>query len=153
MDIELIKHYVYELHWYLPEETQQEAIDWLVANTPRNRLALVFPTYGKRYWQNSVKVVEKIGYPDNIAAFPILVELFQDINYPGAEEAVNYFQTLHKSTVLPFIEAGARQAIKERDDQWLWFLYAVCERLQIERGDFIDAGVFEVMAEIYARDA
>lgn len=153
MDNELMKHYVYELHWHLPEEIQQEAIDWLVAHTPRNQLGLVFPQYGKRYWQNSVKVVTEIGYPDNIAAFPSMVKLFQDINWPGAEEAVHYFQTLHKSTVLPFIEAGARQAKTEHDDQWLWFLYVVCERLHIERQDFLDGAVFDVMEEIYARDA
>ena len=153
MDVELIKHYVYELHWHLPEETQQEAIDWLVAHTPRRQLGLVFPPYGKCYWQNSVKVVEKVGYPDNISAFPSMVELFQDINWPGAEEAVQYFQTLHKSTVLPFIESGARQARTEQDDQWLWFLYVVCEKLHIERMDFLDGAVFDAMEEIYERDA
>lgn len=153
MDVELIKHYVYELHWHLPEETQQEAIDWLVAHTPRLQLGLVFPPYGKSYWQNSMKVVEKVGYPDNIAAFPSMVELFQDMNWPGAEEAVHYFQTLHKSTVLPFIEVGARQAITKQDDQWLWFLYAVCERLQIERADFLDGAVFDAIEDIYDRDA
>ena len=153
MDEELIKHYAYELHWYLPEEIQQEAIDWLVEFTPRDQLALVFPPGGKKYWQNSVKVVEKIGYPDNVAAFPRMVELFQDINWPGAEESVQYFKTLPKAIVVPFIEAGGRQAMVEQDDQWLWFLYAVCERLQIERVDFSDGAVFDAMEEIYERDA
>ncbi|MEK4385820.1 hypothetical protein MKZ25_08415 [Solibacillus sp. FSL W7-1464] len=153
MDVELIKHYVYELHWHLPEEIQQEAIGWLVAHTPRHQLALVFPPYGKNYWKNSMKVVTKIGYPYNIAAFPSMVKLFQDINWPGAEEAVQYFQTLQKSTVLPYIEAGAKQAMAEQEEQWLWFLYAVCERLHIVRGDFLDSIVFDKMEEIYTRDA
>lgn len=153
MDIELIKHYVYELHCHLPEETQREAIEWLVAHTPRHQLALVFPPYGKNYWQNSVKVVTKIGYPDNIAVFPSMVQLFQDINWPGAEEAVEYFQTLQKSTVLPFIEVGGELAMTKQDEQWLWFLWAVCERLHIERGDFLDSTVFDKMEEINARDA
>ena len=153
MDIDLVKHYVHELHWHLPEEIQQEAVDWLVKYAPREQLALVFPPSGKKYWQNSVKVIQKIGYPDNQSAFPRMVELFQDINWPGAEEAVQYFQTLEKSIVAPYIEAGGKHAIAEQDDEWLWFLYAVCERLHIERADFLDGTVFDAMEEIYARDA
>ena len=38
MDPELIKHYAYELHWHLPEEMQQRAIEWLTVNTPHDRL-------------------------------------------------------------------------------------------------------------------
>lgn len=149
MDIDLIKLYAYELNWHMPEHLQQEAIDWLVEYTPRDQLALVFPPYAKRCWQNAVKVVETIGYPDNVAAFPSLVELFQDLNWPGAEEAVLYFQTLDKEVVLPFIEAGGRQAIADNDLDWLWFLYAVCERLKIERNDFEDATVFDAMKTYY----
>ena len=153
MDPELIKHYAHELHWHLPEEIQQEAVDWLVAYTPRDQLALIFPPYGKSYWQNSVKVIAKIGFPDNVAAFPSMVELFQDINWPGAEEAMQYFQTLEKAIVVPYIEAGGKQAIAEKDEQWLWFLYAVCERLHIERIDFLDGTVFDAMEDINKRDA
>lgn len=153
MNREEIKHYVNELHWHLPEETQQDAINWLVANMPLNQLASVFPTYGKSYWQNSVKVVMEIGYPYNIAAFPNMVELFQDLNWPGAEDAVQYFQTLEKQIVTPFLEAGGKQAMIEQDEQWLWFLYAVCERFQMDRADFRDGTVFDAMEETYARDA
>ena len=152
MDEDLIKRYAYELHWHLPEEKQREAIDWLVEYTPRDQLALIFTPFNKACLQNGVKVVEAIGYPANQAAFPQLVELFQDINWPGAEEAVQYFQTLEKAVVVPFIEAGGKQAIAEEDEQWLWFLYAVCERLAIERVDFRDGRVFDAMKQIYERD-
>ena len=152
MDIELIKHYVHELHWQLPEETQNEAIEWLIENTPRDQLALIFPPYSKSCWQNAMKVIEAIGYPDNEAAFPRMVELFQDINWPGAEEAVLYFQTLEKAIVIPYIEAGAKKSMVERDDQWLWFLYVVCKRLMIKRADFQGGAVFDAMKERYEND-
>ena len=126
MDIDLIRLYAYAMHWHLPEEKQTEAIEWLIENTPRNQLAFVFPPYAKSCWQNGVKVIEAVRYPDNEAAFPRMVELFQDINWPGAREAVLYFQTLEKTIVSPFIEAGGKQAIDEQDEQWLWFLYTVC---------------------------
>lgn len=148
-----ISYYVHQLHWHLPKETQQEAIDYLIENVPLNELGQLFLSYGKAYWQNCMKVVTAIGYPYNIAAFPKMVELFQDMNWPGANEAVDYFKSIEKQTVVPFIEAGGKQAIKERDEQWLWFLYTVCERLQIERVNFFDGTVFDMMEEIYARDA
>ena len=146
-------YYVHELHWHLPQETQQEALDYLIENAPLNELGQLFTLSSKAHWQNCMKVVVAIGYPYNIAAFPKMVELFQDINWPGANEAVDYFKTLDKQFVVPFIEAGGKQAIKENDDQWLWFLYTVCERLQIEREHFLAGTMFEIMEEIYARDA
>ena len=153
-DPDIIKLHAYELNWHMPEHLQQEAMDWLVEYADRDQLALVFPPYAKRCWQNAVKVVEKIGYPENIAAFPTMVELVQDINWPGAEEAVLYFQTLEKNVVLPFvvlpfIEAGGRQAIATNDRGWLFFLYAVCERLTIVRDDFEEAAVFDAMKTQY----
>lgn len=60
--------------------------------------------------------------------------------------SVNYYFPL-------FIEAGARQAKTEHDDQWPWFLYVVCERLHIERQDFLEGAVFDAMEEIYSHDA
>ena len=152
MDFDLIKLYLDKLHWHLPEQLQQEAIEWLVEYMPRDQLELMFTMGRKSCFQNAVKVVEAIGYPNNEAAFPSMVELFQDINWPGAEEAVLYFQTLEKAIVVPYIEAGGKQAIAERDEQWLWFLYAVCERLMIDRTDFQNQAIFDAMKECYEQD-
>ena len=152
MDFDLIKLYSDKLHWHLPEQLQQEAIECLVEYMPRDQLELMFTMGRKSSFQNAVKVVKEIGYPDNEAAFPSMVELFQDINWPGAEEAVLYFQTLEKAIVVPYIEAGGKQAIAERDEQWLWFLYAVCERLMIDRTGFQNQAVFDAMKECYEQD-
>ena len=147
-----IIYYVHDLHWHLPQETQQKALDYLIENAPLNELGQLFALSSKAHWQNCMKVVTAIGYPYNIAAFPKMVELFQDINWPGAEEAVVYFKTLEKQVIVPFIEAGGKQAMKERDDGWLWFLYEVCERLHIERADFHDVTIFDELAHVYERD-
>ena len=152
MNKEEMSYYVHQLHWHLPEETQQNAIDYLIDNAPLNELGQLFSLSNKPHWQNCMKVVTAIGYPYNIAAFPKMVELFQDINWPGANEAVDYFKTLDKQFVVPYIEAGGKQAMKERDDQWLWFLYTVCERLGIERTDFNDGAIYDEMARIYELD-
>ncbi|MEG0258268.1 MAG: hypothetical protein RR651_00200 [Lysinibacillus sp.] len=153
MNNRTLNTYVHELHWHLPEETQQEAIDYLIENAPLNDLGQLFVLSSKPHWQNCMKVVDAIGYPYNIAAFPKMVELFQDMNWPGAREIVDYFKTLDKQIVVPFIEAGGKQAMKDNDDQWLWFLYTVCKQLHIERAHFYDDTLFDIMEEIYARDA
>ena len=54
MDIDLIQHYAHKLRWHLPEETQNEAIEWLIENTPRDQLALIIPPYSKSCWQNAM---------------------------------------------------------------------------------------------------
>ena len=47
MDLDLIKLYSNKLHWHLPEQLQQEAIEWLVEYIPRDQLALLF-TIGRK---------------------------------------------------------------------------------------------------------
>ena len=152
MDRELIIHYAYQLNWHLPEKHQQDAIDWLIHNTPHHQLALIFPKYNKYCWQNAMKVIEAIGYPNNEPAFPSLMELFQDLNWPGAEEAVMYLQTIETNIVTPYIEAAAKQAKEQHDGQWLWFLYAVCERLTIQREMFQDSAIYDLMKDYYDND-
>lgn len=152
MNEDLLKQYQSQLHWHLPEETQQQAVTWLTENMPRGELVRIFTPFDKACLQNGVKVVEAIGYPANKAALPSLVELFQDINWPGALEVIDYFKTLEKSIVIPYIEAGGQQAMDDQDDQWLWFLYDVCDRLNIERHDFQNASIFDEMKRIYERD-
>lgn len=69
METALIKRYVQNLHWHLPEETQKEAMEWLIENTPRDQLALILTPLNKACLQNGVKVIEAIGYPANQALF------------------------------------------------------------------------------------
>lgn len=102
MNKEEMSYYVHEMHWHLPEETQQNAIDYLIDNAPLNELGQLFSLSNKPHWQNCMKIVTAIGYPYNIAAFPKMVELFQDINWPGANEAVDYFRTLVKQELPQF---------------------------------------------------
>ena len=42
--------------------------------------------------------------------------------------------------------------MKENDDQWLWFLYTVCEQLQLERTHFYAGTIFDELVRIYKRD-
>lgn len=86
--MERMQQHVCALDWHLVEETQQEAIEWLVKYIPREQLSLLLsPHTEKSCWQNAVQVVARIGYTENEAALPHLVELFQDLNWPGAQEA------------------------------------------------------------------
>ena len=114
--MERMQQHVCALDWHLVEETQQEAIEWLVKYIPREQLSLLLsPHTEKSCWQNAVQVVARIGYTENEAALPHLVELYQDLNWPGAQEAELYLQTLERAVVLPYLEADGRRAVAEND--------------------------------------
>lgn len=144
--MEQMEQSIRALDWHLAEETQLKAVEWLVTNIPREQLSLLFwPHTEKSCWQNAVQVVTRIGYPENEAALPHLVELFQDLNWPGAQEAELYLRTLERAVVMPYLEAGGRRAVAENDWDWLWFLFDVCERMGVGRADFQDGAVFDAM--------
>lgn len=145
-------YYVSLLHWDTPLYLQLEAIEWLAEHVRGEQLCELFNITGKMEWSNVVRIVQRIGYPDNEAALPKLVELFQDMNWPGAIEALRYLQTLDKSIVLPYIEAGAEEARRTNDDSWLWFLYSACTDLHICRDHFVDGTLFDLMQHYYDHD-
>ena len=64
------------------------------------------------------------------------MELFQDLNWPGALEAIDYFRTIDKHVVEKYIEVAIAQAKATNDEDWLYFLSMVCEELHIEGQDF-----------------
>lgn len=145
-------YYVPLLHWDTPLYLQLEAIEWLAEHVRGAQLCELFNITGKMEWPNVVRIVQCIGYPDNEAALPKLVELFQDMNWPGAIEALRYLQTLDKSIVLPYIEAGAEEARRTNDDSWLSFLYSACADLRIRRDHFVDGTLFDLMQHYYDHD-
>lgn len=57
-------------------------------------------------------------------------------------DILRFLQTIETTSVCLYIQAAAKQAKTEQDHQWLWFLYAVCERLNIERAQFQDDSIF-----------
>lgn len=42
MNDRTLNYYIQELHWHLPKETQQQAIDYLIDNAPLNDLGQLF---------------------------------------------------------------------------------------------------------------
>lgn len=60
METTLIQQYVQNLHWHLPEETQNEAMEWLIEHTPRDQLALVLSPFNKVCYKTMSKMRRKI---------------------------------------------------------------------------------------------
>lgn len=147
VDEELMIHYAYRLNWHLPKEQQEEAIELLAAEVPREKLPLIFLKYAKECWPNAIKVMEKVGYPQNEAAFPKLFKLFQDLNWPGAIEAVEYLKSVDKKVVANYLEKASVQAEQKGDTEWLYFLNEVREQLNIGPAYFRDKETYHYMLQ------
>lgn len=46
-----MNYYIHELHWHLPEDTQQQAIDYLTEHAPLNDLGKLVALSNKPHWQ------------------------------------------------------------------------------------------------------
>jgi hypothetical protein len=53
-----------KLNWDNPVEIQEEAIKKLTKIDILDLTVLLQPVFGKNYWENSAKVLFKIGYPN-----------------------------------------------------------------------------------------
>ncbi|MEK4442282.1 MULTISPECIES: hypothetical protein [Niallia] len=130
-----ILYYVYNLNWLLPKENQEIAIDFLI-NLPPDKADMIIPKYGKECWENSVRVIKKIGYPNNKKALPKLARLLQDRNWPGSLEAIELFRELGKAIATPYIEQECISACKQKDLDWLENLFFACNSLNYSENDF-----------------
>lgn len=130
-----ILYYVYNLNWLLPKENQEMAIDFLI-NLPPDKTDLIIPKYGKECWENGVRVIKKIGYPNNKKSLPKLARLLQDRNWPGSLEAIELFRELGKAIAIPYIEQECISACKQKDLDWLENLFFASNSLNYSENDF-----------------
>ncbi|MED3795500.1 hypothetical protein P4571_24090 [Niallia alba] len=147
LEDELILYYVYNLNWLLPIDKQTEAMDFL-SKLPSNKVGMIIPTYGKECWENGVKVIKKMGFPQNKKALYKLARLLQDRNCPGALDAIEVFREIGKEHSVPYIEEECQIAIKQKNEDWLEHLYYACESLGYSQNDFDDKNAFICMQKI-----
>ena len=74
--------------------------------------------------------------------FPLLLELLQDMNWPGAWEAVDLMASVGSTQILPLVEDAIFEAYQKKDYIWLSGLAMLNDKLASE-------GV-SVSKEVYA---
>ncbi|MBQ2743805.1 MAG: DUF5071 domain-containing protein [Oscillospiraceae bacterium] len=144
MTPEKIKSYVEMLNWENPQEEQDEAICILSQIDERN-FGLILDKSKKSTWENAVKVIKRIGFPQNESLLPGLLWLLQDVNWPGATEAIEILAEIDKKTVVPLIEQAIHSANLNEDFMWLGGLSLLVSKSGYLAEDFDDSCIFEIL--------
>lgn len=134
------------LSWNNSLVQQQNAIKRAVDAISSNQLQFsdLF-TKDKSTWENFCKIVQGIGYPANRPAIPTMFMLLQDVNWPGAYDALAILVVLGKNIILYELEKTIRLAFVEQDSMWLAGLKMLVEQLKLSPYDFNDQSVFEML--------
>ena len=146
MNNDNIKLLLENLSWNASQFDQSISVEAL-AKMEEINYSLLFDWERKDKWENTIKVVEKIGTPKNTFFIPDLLKLMQDINWPGAWQAVEVLAKMENKTLLPALCATIRDAYQEGDTLWLGGLKKVVERKE-QLGYFLgDSEIINMLQE------
>lgn len=142
-----IVKYVHELDWSYPVETQNEAID-ILSRIDGEYLCFVFDKNQKATWENAVKVIRKIGFPKNRPLLSDLVWLLQDINWPGALDAIEILSSIEKTIIIPIIEKALLTANSNGDSMWIAGISLLVKKGEYKSIDFSDEKIYEILKKV-----
>jgi KaiC/GvpD/RAD55 family RecA-like ATPase len=135
-----------DFNYHLPPEVREERKQKLLADTSYSpSLLLQLDILPKSTWHFVVEIIRELGYPRNRDALPSLVELMQDINWPGADEAMEIIKGIEKEVTVPIIENAIKEAYSEEDYQWLAGIKRMVKRSAIQKEDFSDETIYELL--------
>lgn len=90
---------------FADEQRRREIIHDLAARADEALGALrsILKTNAKTLWSVAVHVIREIGYPQNTAAIPEVVDQVSDRNSPAWQEAVQTLAEMEKQAVIPYV--------------------------------------------------
>ncbi|UYZ37905.1 DUF5071 domain-containing protein [Clostridium beijerinckii] len=145
--LEDINVLINKLDWNTPIDSQKEAINKLLS-IDNNDVGLLIQPMEQKYWDNSAKVLKKIGYPRNKLAIPGLLEWLQDLNWPGAQTAMETLQKVEVFELLPYLETAIQKAVEENDDMWIMALKELAiNRMSIKASDFKNGDLYKIVEQ------
>lgn len=144
MTLEEIKGYVEMLDWKNSQEEQSKAIH-ILSQIDEMDLGIILDKSKKSTWENAVKVIKQIGFPKNKSLLSELLWLLQDVNWPGAIEAIEILTSIDKKAVAPLIEQAIHSADLNEDFMWLGGLSLLVSKAGYSAEDFDDCSVFEIL--------
>lgn len=118
------------LSWYLPEEEQEIAIEELVKYKHYYLNSLITKT-GKHQWFNAIRLIRKLNYSDQLELIPQMLFLLKDLNWPGANEAVELMIQMNKNELKPHIIIALEEADSDNDTIWIAWIKDFIERINL----------------------
>jgi len=136
---------VCKLHWDMPEDVQKNAIKTIKEEVDENDYDLLILSGYIFTWPNVVGILKEVGYPKNKKALPSLILLLQDLNWPGAREGMSVLKEADKSYLIPILEVAIEEAYNTNDGNWLAWIKEFLEFAEINRIDFINCKVYDLL--------
>ncbi|URZ15657.1 DUF5071 domain-containing protein [Clostridium felsineum] len=125
---------------------RKEALSKLVQIKDEEIPSLIKNT-DKSYWGEAVKVISEIGSPRNYIAIPELISLLQDLNWPGADEALKIMESMDKKIFIPYIEKALKEAENENDDEWIAGIKYFVIMKALNEDDFSNNEVYKILEQ------
>lgn len=144
MENKTIKELVNKLSWNYPDDVQKKSISSL-ANLGEQYLDSLFDPLRKDTWENYVKVVELVGFPENERAIPRLLWLLMDMNWPGAEAAMNLLCSFKRQTIILEVEKVIIEAYEKEDYMWLYGLKTLVDKVKLQQSDFFNKKTYDFL--------
>ena len=113
-----ILNYIGKLDWKHPKSVQKNAIKTLI-KTDDKYLPLIFDKTRKSTWENAVKVIKEIRFPRNKIFVNDLIWLLQDLNWPGATDAVSVLSCFDEEYVISSLVENLKKADSCGDTMWI----------------------------------
>jgi hypothetical protein len=141
-----------KLDWNTQIDCQQNAIEQLQQINDKYVMLLVQPME-KKYWENSAKILNSIGYPRNKLAIPGLLKWLQDLNWPGALIAMETLQNIDIRVLLPHLERAIQISIEENDHMWIMSLKELAvSRMSMKASDFENQELYKILESLEMKE-
>ena len=111
-----------KLDWNLPDETQLMAMEDIRSKAGFKHEELILPLGYKGCWRNCAQLLVELPDLKLIPMLPMLMEWFQDMNWPGSQIILGRLKQLPEDTLHDACRNAYASARRQRDDEWMNYL-------------------------------
>ncbi|MBO3444344.1 DUF5071 domain-containing protein [Clostridium sp. CCUG 7971] len=117
-----------------------------------NFLLINEPNYfEKNILDNLINILIKLPNPQLIYAIPQLVEVLQDLNWPGSMDSVEFLSSLPIKKYIKSLEYSLEKAIKEKDEDWLFGIFYLIDKVPIKENYFKRKDIYIQARSMYKK--
>ncbi|MBQ8588854.1 MAG: hypothetical protein IJ486_00125 [Firmicutes bacterium] len=127
-----ISKVIVALDWRTPVSEASMIIDSLSKLNDKDVIGKIFNEGGKNTWEGFVKLAAAAEPSNRRAYFPYLLELLQDMNWPGSLAAMELLEKSDLEEVIAYLKEAICQAFEKRDFIWMsgldWLVHNIEQR-------------------------
>ncbi|MHA6484113.1 DUF5071 domain-containing protein [Paenibacillus sp. strain BS8-2] len=128
---EVVKKLLASLNWHRPQSEQDFAVQELIHYKDEIINIFISETQ-KEQWHNAIRIIERLDNLDQLKAVPQMLLLLMDMNWPGAQPAVEIMKKLDLESIRPYVEEVLIRAENEKDTIWIAWIKYLIEQMNAE---------------------